>query len=71
MWTAAEATSIWVEIVEARKDELLQIEGNDTINLPTMLAAQVVLDREQLAEWDNSARAWLRCADEGMKKEQT
>ena len=36
-----------------------------------LLAAQVVLDREQLAEWDNSARAWLRRADEGKKKEQT
>jgi hypothetical protein len=57
--------------VEARKKELSQINENDIINLPTLLAAQVVLDREQIAEWDNSARAWLRRADEGKKKEQT
>lgn len=71
MWTAAEATSIWVEIVEARKQELLQAVDHEPLSLPTFLAAQVVLDREQLAEWDNSARAWPRRADEGKKKEQT
>jgi hypothetical protein len=71
IWTAAEATSIWVEIVEARKKELLQAVDHEPLSLPALLAAQVVLDREQLAEWDNSARAWLRRADEGKRQEQT
>lgn len=29
-----------------------------------------MLAREQLSEWDNSARAWLRRADEVKKKQQ-
>lgn len=72
MWSIREATSIWVEIVEARKRELAELStGTEPLKLANILAAQVVIDREQLAEWDNSARAWLRRADEAKVKEQT
>ena len=71
IWNAAEATSIWVEIVETRKRELMESANTGIITLPTLLAAQVVVERNQLAEWDNSARAWLRQADQAKRKEQT
>lgn len=71
MFSVGEAISIWVEIVEARKKEMALLSTDEPIKLAHMLAAQVVIERNQLAEWDNSARAWLRRADEAKNKEQT
>ena len=70
IWTAPEATSIWVEIVQARKHELQQTIQEDTFSFAVALAGNVTLTREQLAEWDNSARAWLRHADRVRSTEQ-
>lgn len=39
--------------------------------MATLLAAQVSLTRDQIAEWDNSARAWLRFADRAREEQQT
>lgn len=68
-WTAQEATSIWVELVETQRQVLLQRQGD--FDFPEILAMQGTLSREQLAEWDASTRAWLRTADFVKAKEQT
>jgi hypothetical protein len=68
-WSAQEATSIWVEIVDARKQNLR--ERDDHFDFPEIAALQATITRDQLAEWDASARAWLRTADHVRSKQQT
>ena len=72
IWDAPEATSIWVEIVKRRKEEVLaDFNETDFAHLATLSAARQDLPRAQIAEWDNSARAWLQVADSVKKKQQT
>ncbi|KAL8821840.1 MAG: hypothetical protein Q9223_000198 [Gallowayella weberi] len=72
IWDASEATSIWVEIVKRRKEEVVaKFDATDTAHLATLSAAQQDLPRAQIAEWDDSARAWLRVADGVKRKQQT
>lgn len=71
IWTGPEATSIWSEIVQARKNELQHSDQGETFSYATTLAGNVALTRDQLAEWDNSARAWLRHADRIRSRQQT
>ncbi|EXJ61764.1 hypothetical protein A1O7_02194 [Cladophialophora yegresii CBS 114405] len=59
MWSHQEATSIWHELVEARR-KILQTEASDPVALA---ASQATLTRAQLADWDASARSWLQVAD--------
>ena len=63
VWSPAEAVSIWDELVTERKKAL--IPGDDVDSVPTkdVVAANLSIDKAQLAEWDASARAWLRSAD--------
>ena len=63
IWSGSEATSIWVELVEKRKIELSQENISDFYH-PGLVAAQITISRDQLAAWDNSARTWLRAADQ-------
>ncbi|KAI0127508.1 hypothetical protein BJ170DRAFT_375533 [Xylariales sp. AK1849] len=65
MWTDAEATSLWVEIVAERRREIsTKFERGEPVNFSVAAAAtQQEITREQLASWDASARAWLRVAD--------
>jgi hypothetical protein len=64
IWEGPEATSIWVEITEARKKEIKdEFEQNNISDMASVLAAQQELTRSQISEWDASARAWLRVAD--------
>ncbi|KAL8997634.1 MAG: hypothetical protein Q9169_003113, partial [Polycauliona sp. 2 TL-2023] len=71
IWDAPEATSIWVEIVKRRKEEVIaEFDGTDIAHLATLSAVRQDLPRAQIAEWDNSARAWLRVADIVKKKQQ-
>ncbi|KAH0844695.1 hypothetical protein AYO21_01983 [Fonsecaea monophora] len=70
-WKAAEAISIWEEIISVRKKLLGEAANDETFQIATILASQVSLTREQLAEWDNSARAWLRFADRANDVQQT
>ena len=71
VWTGPEAISIWDEIVQARKQELQRSGQSETFSYATTLAGHVAITRDQLAEWDNSARAWLRHADRTRSKQQT
>ncbi|GJC88439.1 hypothetical protein ColLi_11277 [Colletotrichum liriopes] len=66
MWTAPEAISIWVELVAQRKRELQSVADTETLHLGSIEASRITLSRDQLAEWDASARAWLRAADDAM-----
>ena len=69
IWDGSEATSVWVEIVHERKQQLLDAIGATNSAAATMIAQQEI-SRTQLAEWDASARSWLRTADMAMKRQQ-
>ncbi|XDG08020.1 hypothetical protein ABKA04_007635 [Annulohypoxylon sp. FPYF3050] len=72
IWEPAEATSIWVEIVSRRKEELklkLDEEGELSIDVVCILTED--LSRSDLRDWDASVRAWMRVADSVMVKRQT
>ena len=71
VWSASEATSIWDEIVEVRKRELMVMDSFDPLHLNKTTAAHIELTREQLSNWDASARAWLSVTDGIKRKEQT
>lgn len=71
MWEGSEATSIWAEIVKRRKEEVItELERNNAVNMATLAAARQDLTRTQTAEWDASARAWLRAANAVKTKQQ-
>ncbi|KAG7006607.1 protein transport protein sec72 [Physcia stellaris] len=63
LWTPLEATSIWEEIVQRRKEKLATADESDPLNVFAAWAAKSTLTRQQLANWDASARAWLRAGD--------
>lgn len=73
MFSSAEATSIWVELIEERKNAIAQDwDSNESIPFSVAAAAaQQGIARAQLAEWDASARAWLQTADSVMVAKQT
>lgn len=72
IWPGPEATSLWVELVDGRREEIeAKCTGNGSHDYILLQAAQQDLTRTQLAEWDASARAWLRTADEVKKVQQT
>ncbi|KAH8885901.1 hypothetical protein GQ53DRAFT_876845 [Thozetella sp. PMI_491] len=73
LFDAAEATSIWAELVEERRKAVtLSWERDERIPFSVAAAAaQQEIKRAQLAEWDSSARAWLQTADAVMRKQQT
>lgn len=70
-WNAQVATSIWVELVEERKQEIETAfkEGN-VASMTVILAAGQDISREELDLWDDSARAWLQSADAAKLSEQ-
>ncbi len=72
IWTASEATSLWVEIVACRRREIeINCTGDEAKDYVLLQAAQQDLTRSNLADWDASARAWLRTADEAKQLQQT
>ncbi|ERF76601.1 hypothetical protein EPUS_08720 [Endocarpon pusillum Z07020] len=72
IWEGPEATTIWYELVQKQKEQIgVEIEHNNFGDFGAFLAAQQELSRSQLRDWDASARAWLRVADEAKRKEQT
>ena len=72
VWSGPEATSLWVEIIKERKAEIAaKFESEDEIHFSTLKAAsQLDMPRTQLADWDDSARSWLRTADTIKYREQ-
>jgi hypothetical protein len=73
VFEAPEAISIWVELVKEQRQNIAR-KLEDGESLPFSLAtaaAQQEIPRSQLAEWDASARAWLRTADGVKERNQT
>ena len=54
---------IWEEIVQRRKEKLATVDQSDPLNVFAAWAGKSSLTRQQLANWDASARAWLRAGD--------
>lgn len=72
IWDSPEATSIWVEIVAARKEELKkQLAEQGELQQEVLCVVDEDISRTDLLDWDASARAWLRVADKMMAKQQT
>lgn len=71
-WSAPEATATWVELIKERKKDIARRYEDEEVLPFAMLtaAAQSDIARSQLAEWDASARAWLRTADSIKTREQ-
>jgi hypothetical protein len=67
LFTDSEATSVWVELVENQKANIMNEQSADEIysrqHDAAIMAAQQQLSRTDLANWDASARAWLQSAD--------
>jgi hypothetical protein len=72
MWSAPEATSIWVEIVAERKRQVAEEarSGVYKTSLELLLICKDDIPRKDLAEWDAGARAWLQIADEAQMRRQ-
>ncbi|KAF5695498.1 hypothetical protein FGLOB1_14014 [Fusarium globosum] len=70
MWSTAEATSIWTELVSERKRELAGIEESDPSYERAQFTSRISIPREDLAHWEASARSWLQAADRSMAKKQ-
>ena len=70
-WDPPEAISIWEQIVRRRREIILADFDNSNIaDIRDVWAAKHPLSRDHLAEWDNSARSWLRTADRVKEREQ-
>ena len=64
IWDGPEATSIWLEVVKSRRQEIITpFEHGIECHINLLHAARQELSRHQIREWDASARAWLRVAD--------
>ncbi|KAF4451057.1 hypothetical protein F53441_5921 [Fusarium austroafricanum] len=67
IWKPHEATSLWVEIVDRRKQEIVVASG--AVEAAALMASQQIISRQQLAVWDASARAWLQTADRDRRNQ--
>ena len=71
IWDGPEATSIWLEIVKSRRQEIITpFEQEIECDINLLCAARQELSRHQIREWDASARAWLRVADSAKHVQQ-
>lgn len=69
-FTGPEAVSAWVEIVQMRKEIIMDQKRSGLYaneHQAAVSAAQQDISRADLANWDASARAWLQSADEAKK----
>ena len=64
-WDAREAVSIWVELVEQRRKDIMNADVNhDIISESSRMSAFHEIERQDLALLDASARSWLESADQ-------
>ncbi|KAI0599507.1 hypothetical protein F4775DRAFT_591297 [Biscogniauxia sp. FL1348] len=64
-WKHDEATAIWIEIVTERKRQLEEkVTQDEHFDLRDAVTSKLELDKDQLANWDASARAWLAAAND-------
>ncbi|RYP24071.1 hypothetical protein DL765_000799 [Monosporascus sp. GIB2] len=70
----AQTASVWAELVRERQREIMKTSQNEMLNVSQIAAinaADQPISREELRQWDASARAWLQTADSAMRKEYT
>ncbi|KAH7317189.1 hypothetical protein BKA65DRAFT_410970 [Rhexocercosporidium sp. MPI-PUGE-AT-0058] len=67
IFTGPEAISIWVELVKDRKAQI-RLRHDDSMykheHDAALLASRQEITRDEIAIWDNSARAWLQSGDQ-------
>ena len=63
LWPPAESVSIWEELVAEQRVELAKAENAGPSPLRNAVALLLDISRDQICEWDASARAWLLAAD--------
>jgi hypothetical protein len=56
-WSAAEAISIWSELVATRKAQLEIMLSSDQFHIGHLMASKIEVGLDKLAEWDSSTRA--------------
>lgn len=62
LFSGPEATSVWVELVTRRRADIVEeCDGTEISHLALKEAARQEISRTELADWDASTRAWLRC----------
>ncbi|KAJ4352436.1 uncharacterized protein N0V89_007784 [Didymosphaeria variabile] len=72
IWKPTEAISLWVELVERRKEKIHEAyNATNATGIAAIMAAQQLFTREQLSSWDSSARSWLQTADATKRFHQT
>lgn len=72
IWKSHEATSLWVELIERRRQEITRsLERASATEVAAFMAARQTFNRQQLATWDSSARAWLQTADAARRRQHT
>jgi hypothetical protein len=71
---AVKATSVWAELVVERQRETKKIVESSTLSVAKIAAINAAnqdIPREELRQWDASARAWLQSADKVVTEERT
>lgn len=66
-------TSVWVELISERKQDIQRSAQCSTSTAAQFAAANAAgqeFSREELQRWDASARGWLRSADSAMRTRQ-
>lgn len=63
LWPPSESISIWEELIAEQRVELAKTNNTDFSPLKNAVASLLDISREQICEWDASARAWLLAAD--------
>lgn len=72
VFSSPNAVLVWVEIIEGREVQIA--EKQKTAQFPSghdaaMIASRQDFTRDELVEWDNSARSWIQCGDLVKEKE--
>lgn len=72
MFDAPQAVALWTELIDRRKAELEKT--NDSAldygkAIASAMAAKQQFTRDELATWDNGARAWLQSANFVMRRQ--
>ena len=63
LWPPSESISIWEELIAEQRTELAKATNTGLSPLKNAVASLLDISREQICEWDASARAWLLAAD--------
>ncbi|TGO52449.1 hypothetical protein BCON_0141g00210 [Botryotinia convoluta] len=74
IFTGPQAISLWMALIEKRKEEIEEGIANTTDQVKAIAAAcaaQQEIRQEEIADWDSSARSWIQSADLVKLKEQS